>query len=65
MSRSNRRKRLEVGAWNLHVVARDPDESGVPRVAEPDHLLERGRTPIELLERGHGVGLVQVQHLRM
>ena len=56
-------QRLEVGARHLEVVPGDAGEAGVAGVAQREDPLERGRAPVELRERGHGVGLVEVEHL--
>ena len=56
-------QRLEVGLRHLEVVARDAGEAGLAGVAELEDPLERGRAPVELVQRGDGVRLVEVEHL--
>ena len=56
---------LEVGARHLHVVPGDPGEPGVAGVTQRQDPLQRRRAPVELVERGHRVGLVEVQHVGM
>ena len=52
-----------MGARHLEIVSRDPREPGVAGLAQRDDLLERGRPAVELLERGHGMGLIEVEHI--
>ena len=56
-------QRLEVGPRHLDVVPGDAGEAGVAGVAQRQDPLQRGRAPVELVERGHRVGLVEVEHL--
>ncbi len=56
---------LEVGPGHLEVVPGDAGEAGVAGVAELEDPLERGRTAVELLQRRHGVRLVEVEDLRL
>ena len=63
MSRSKRRSASRCDPRHLEVVPGDAGEARVARVAEREDALERGRAPVELLERGHRVGLVEVEHL--
>ncbi len=54
---------LEMRPRHLHVVPGDPGEAGVAGVTQGQDPFQRRRAPVELLERGHGMGLVEVQHL--
>ena len=54
-----------MGTRHLHVVPGDAGEAGVAGVAQRQDALERGGAPVELVERGDGVGLVEVEHLRV
>ena len=65
MSRSKRRNASRCARGHLDVVPGDPGEAGVPGVAQRQDPFERGRAPVELCERGHGVGLVEVEDLRV
>ena len=58
-------QRLEVGQRHAHVVPGDAGEPCVSCVPQRQDAFERRRTPVELLQRGHGVGLVEVQDLRI
>ena len=63
MSRSKRRSASRCDPGHLEVVPGDAGEAGVAGVAQLEDALERGRAPVELRERGHRVGLVEVEHL--
>ena len=54
-------ERLEVGHRHLHVVPRDAGEAGVAGIAQGEDALERRRAPVELGERGHRMGLIEVE----
>ena len=56
-------QRLEVRLRHLEVVAGDAGEARLAGLAELEDLLERGRAPVELLQGGDRVRLVEVEHL--
>ena len=56
-------QRLEVHPRDFEVVPGDAGEPGMAGVAELEDPLQRRRAPVELLERRHGVRLVEVEDL--
>ena len=56
-------ERLEVRLRHLEVVAGDAGEAGLAGVAEPEDLLQRGGAPVELLQGGDRVRLVEIEHV--
>ena len=58
-------QRLEMGPRYFEVVPSDPGEAGVARVAQRHDPLQRGGAAIQLGQRRDGVGLIEVEHLRV
>ena len=54
---------LEMGTRHLDVVPGDPGEPGVAGIAQGEDALERRRATIELGQRRHRMGLIEVEHI--